>query len=86
METDKKVEPDNWQRFRAASLLGESLAGEKKYAEAEPLLLEGYQGMLARKDRIGAPNHYHLELAHRWLVELYRVLGKPDQAAAWNKE
>jgi hypothetical protein len=66
--------------------LGASLAGEKKYAEAEPLLLEGYQGMLARKDRIDVPDRYHLELAHRWVVRLYQAWGKPDKAAEWKKK
>jgi len=42
VETDKKNQPDDWQRFRAESLLGASLAGQKKYANAAPLLLEGY--------------------------------------------
>jgi len=80
-EVDRKKQPDDWQRFRAESLLGASLAGEKKYAEAEPLLLAGYQGMLARKDRIDAPDRYHLDLAHRWLVQLYKDWGKPRKAA-----
>jgi hypothetical protein len=30
-------EPDDWQRFRAESLLSASLAGQEKYAEAEPI-------------------------------------------------
>jgi len=81
MEVCQKKQPDDWQRFRAESVLGESLAGEKKYAEAEPLLLEGYQGMLARKDRIDVPNRYHLGLAHQWVVQLYRAWGKPGKAA-----
>lgn len=83
LEAEKKVQPDDWQRYRAASLLGESLAGEKKYAEAEPLLLEGYQGMLARKDRIAVPDRYHLDLAQEWLIQLYQAWGKPDKAAEW---
>jgi eukaryotic-like serine/threonine-protein kinase len=86
LEAEKKIQPDDWQRFRAASLLGASLAGEKKYAEAEPLLLEGYQGMLARIDRIAVPDRYHLELAHQWLVQLYQAWGKPDKAAEWEKK
>ena len=86
LEAEKKIQPDDWQRYRAASLLGESLAGEKKYAEAEPLLLEGYQGMLARKDRIAVPNRYHLELAHQWLVQVYQAWGKPGKAAEWKKK
>jgi len=40
VEFNRQKQPDDWQRFRAESLLGASLAGEKKYAEAEPLLLE----------------------------------------------
>jgi serine/threonine protein kinase len=86
METDRKIQPDDWQRFRAESLLGDSLAGQKKYAEAEPLLLEGYRGMLQRKDRIGAPDRYHLRLAHQWLVQLYKDWGKPQKAAEIAKE
>ena len=70
MESDKKIAPDDWQRFRAASVLGESLAGQMKYAEAEPLLQEGYRGMLARKAKIDGPDLYHLERGHEWLVNL----------------
>jgi len=86
METDRKQQPDNWQRFRAESLLGESLAGEKQYDQAEPLLLEGYQGMLARKDLIAVPDRHHLDIAHQWLVQLYQAWGKPEKAAAWRKK
>ena len=86
VELNQKQQPDDWQRFRAESLLGASLAGEKKYAEAEPLLLEGYQGMLTRKDRIAAPDRWHLERAHQWLVQLYKNWGKPEKAAAIAKE
>ena len=86
LETEKKVQPDDWQRYRAVTLVGASLAGEKRYAEAEPLLLEGYQGMLARKDRIDAPYWYHLDRGREWLVQLYQAWGKPDKAAEWNKK
>jgi hypothetical protein len=81
----RKKQPDDWQRFRAESLLGASLAGRKKYAEAEPLLLDAYQGMLARKKRIGVPNLYHLERAREWIVQLYQAWGKQNQAAEWRK-
>jgi len=86
LETEQKVQADDWQRFRAESLLGASLAGEKKYAEAEPLLLEGYQGLLARKDRIVVPDWYHLDRAHDWIVQLYQAWGKPSKAAEWRKK
>jgi tetratricopeptide (TPR) repeat protein len=85
-EFERKKEPDDWQRFHAESLLGASLAGQKKYAEAEPLLLEGYQGMEARKDRIAVPDRYHLDRAREWIAELYQAWGKPAQAAEWRKK
>ena len=86
MEFYRKKQPDDWQRYRAESLLGASLAGQKKYAEAELLLVEGYQGMLARKDRIGVPDRYHLERAHEWLLQLYQAWDKPAKAAEWRKK
>jgi tetratricopeptide (TPR) repeat protein len=85
LETERKIRPNGWQRYRAGSLLGASLAGEKKYPEAEPLLLEGYQGMLARKDRISVPDRYNLNLARQWVIELYQSWGKPAKAAEWSK-
>jgi tetratricopeptide (TPR) repeat protein len=84
-EFDRKKRPDDWQRFRAESLLGGSLAGQKKYAEAEPLLLQGYQGMAARKQRIAVPDRYHLDRAREWIVQLYEAWGKPEKAAEWRK-
>lgn len=80
LEFNQKKQPDGWQRFRAECLLGASLAGQKKYAEAEPLLLEGYQGMLARKDQMEVPDWYHLDRAREWNVELYEAWGKPQKA------
>ena len=85
MQTSRKKQPDDWQGFRAETLLGESLAGQKKYAEAEPLLLEGYQGMLARKDRIEVPYWDNLDRARGWIVQLYQAWGKPEKAAEWKK-
>jgi tetratricopeptide (TPR) repeat protein len=85
LEFEEKSQPDNWERFRAESLLGASLAGQKKYAEAEPLLLAGYQGMLARKEMMGAPNLYYLNRSREWLVQLYQSWGKPEKVAAWRK-
>jgi tetratricopeptide (TPR) repeat protein len=85
-EFDQRKQPDNWQRFRAESLLGASLAGQKRFIEAEPMLLEGYQGMLMRKDRMAVPDRYHLDRAHEWLVQLYRAWGRPEKASEWKRE
>jgi len=86
LESDQKSHREDWGHFSDESVLGASLAGQKKYAEAEPLLLEGYRGMLARKDRIGVPERYYLDRAREWLVKLYQAWGKPETAAEWSKK
>ncbi|HKU27813.1 MAG TPA: tetratricopeptide repeat protein, partial [Candidatus Sulfotelmatobacter sp.] len=86
LEFAEKYHLDNWERYRAASLLGTSLARQKKYAEAELLLLQGYAGMLERKGRTGVAYWYHLDRAREWLVQLYQSWGKTEQAAAWQKK
>jgi hypothetical protein len=85
LEFDRKTRPDDWQRFRAESLLGASLAGQEKYADAEPLLLEGYNGMVTRKEKIAAPNWYQLKRAREWIAQLYQAWGKPAKAAEWRQ-
>ena len=50
---DKKI-PDDWTTFETRSLLGASLISQKKYAEAEPLLIQGYEGLTARAAKIPA--------------------------------
>ncbi len=67
-------------RFRAETLVGAGLAGQKQNAAAEPLLLEGCRGMLARQDRIEVPNRYHLDRARDWLAQMYKAWGKPAKA------
>jgi hypothetical protein len=86
IDFNRKRQPDDWQGFRAETLLGASLAGQKKYAEAEPLLLEGYQGMLARKDQMKVADKYHLDRAREWIVQLYQAWGKPEKAAEWRQQ
>jgi serine/threonine protein kinase/tetratricopeptide (TPR) repeat protein len=85
LDFGRKKQPDDWKRFRAESLLGASLAGQKQYAEAEPFLLEGYQGMAARKDQIAVPDRYHLYRAREWILQMYQAWGKPEKAAEWRK-
>ncbi len=86
LEFNRKKQPDDWQRFRAESLLGASLAGQKKYAEAEPLLLEGYRGMAERRELIRVPDRYHLDRAREWIIQLYQAWGKAEEAAAWRQK
>ena len=75
--------PDDWSRFNTQNLLGESLLGQKKHAEAEPLLLSGYQGMKTRETRIPARYKVLLTAAGERVVRLYESWGKKEKAKEW---
>jgi serine/threonine protein kinase len=78
--------PDDWSRFNTMSLLGGALLGRGKYAEAEPLVVPGYEGMKARAATIAAQvKHRLLEAAER-VVRLYEAWGKPDTAREWKEK
>ena len=87
LETNRKIQPDDWQRYYDESLLGACLAGQKKYAEAEPLLISGYQGMVVRKDRILAVwDKHQLDSCGGWIVRLYQAWGKPEKSKEWRQK
>jgi serine/threonine protein kinase/Tfp pilus assembly protein PilF len=81
-----KVWPDGWLRFNGQSLLGAALAGQEKYTEAEPLLLQGYEGMKKREAQIPADHRIRLRQALERLIQLYDAWEKPEQADSWRKK
>jgi tetratricopeptide (TPR) repeat protein len=83
LATREKAQPDDWRTFHTRSQLGGSLLGQQKFAEAEPLILHGYEGMMAREAKIPAPKKKHLSEAAGRVVKLYEVWGKKDEAARW---
>ena len=63
------------------------MLGQKKYAEAEPLLLQGYEGMKQREAKIPAQfRQVSLTEALERLVKLYEDWDKPGEAANWKKK
>jgi tetratricopeptide (TPR) repeat protein len=84
----EKKQPDDWMTFDAKSSLGGSLLDQKKYIEAEPLLLNGYEGMKKREEKIPGGRYGWdrvLESLDR-LVRFYDATGKPESATNWRKE
>jgi eukaryotic-like serine/threonine-protein kinase len=79
----QKAGPAAWERFHAQSLLGESLAAERKYAEAEPLLVSGYEGLRERRDKLPAMSRREVESAAEQIVRLYEDWHKADKAQEW---
>jgi hypothetical protein len=82
----EKSRPDAWETFSTKLSLGAALGGLAKHAEAEPLLVSGYEGLKERWATIPEPqrNKRLTEAIHR-LVDLYTAWKKPDEAAGWQK-
>jgi len=70
-----------WDTFERQSLLGASLAGQGKYAEAEPLLIAGFEGLKKLSPAISVDAG--LPEAGQRLVRLYSAWGKPEKAGEW---
>jgi tetratricopeptide (TPR) repeat protein len=75
--------PGDWSRFNSMSLLGGALQGQRRYAEAEPLIVQGYEGLKAREGTIPPLARPRLPEAAERVVRLYEAWGQPEQAAAW---
>jgi non-specific serine/threonine protein kinase/serine/threonine-protein kinase len=82
----EKIHPDDWTTFETKSLLGQALLDQKKYADAEPLLLSAYKGLKERAAQIPPSDKSRLTEALDRLVRLYEAWNKPDEAARWRKE
>jgi tetratricopeptide (TPR) repeat protein len=82
----EKKQPDDWTTFIARSMLGEALNGQQKRADAEQLLLQGYEGMKQRVARIPIEGKPRVAEALERLVQLYDAWSKPDQATRWRRE
>src|SRR5262249_1820352 len=71
-------------------LLGESLLGQRKYAEAERLLLDSHEGLRAAPDA-GDPEAIPAQartgvVGLGRMVRLYDAWGQPSRAEEWRKE
>ena len=82
----EKLAPDDWQTFHARSLLGAALLGQRKLAEAEPLLLAGFRGMQERRSGIAAKSLRRIAQALERLVQLYEAKGDAVEVAAWRNK
>lgn len=74
---------ENWGRFVAMSLLGEALSGQGRFAESEPLLLEGYRGLKQAEPSLNASGQWRLAEAAQWLVQFYEATEQSDRANEW---
>ena len=85
------MEPDAFETFQAQSRLGGALLGQKKYAEAERHLVDGYQGLKEREKGRGTKSYgptpeQEMSEAIERLVQFYDATKRPAEAAKWRNE
>lgn len=85
LDVRQQRQPDSWMTFDARGMLGMSLFGQDKFAEAEPLLLAGFQGLKEREATLDAGDRIHLLRAIDLLAQLYDSWDRPEKAAEWRK-
>jgi hypothetical protein len=83
LNSHDKIGADTWVRYNCESLLGASLLAQRKYAEAEPLLLSGYEGTLLRRTTMPWDRQVALHDAAERILQLYKSWGKPEKVAEW---
>jgi hypothetical protein len=82
----EKTQPDAWTTFNTISMLGGALSGQKKYADAEPLLLKGYEGMKKREKTIPPQGIIRIPEALDRLIEFSSATNKPDEVKKWRAD
>lgn len=86
LPTLEKEQPGLSTTFEAQSMLGEALAGQKRYIEAKPLLLQAYERLKRRDRERPSPSHAQpIKEAGKRIVQLYDAMGKPGEADTWRK-
>jgi eukaryotic-like serine/threonine-protein kinase len=82
----EKSKRDEWLRFHTMSQLGYSLAAQGKYAEAEALLTDGYEGLMVNEAKIPPARKKDLAAAAARIAPFYDDWGKPEKAELWRKK
>jgi tetratricopeptide (TPR) repeat protein len=86
LKSENKNSPDAWERYNTQSLLGVSLAAQERFAEAEPLLLSGYEGLIQRKSAIPWEMRPIVAQAGERIVLCYQRWDQPEKAAEWREK
>jgi hypothetical protein len=80
-----RSDPSAWERFNVDSMLGTSLAAQKKFEEAESLLISGFNGMGSSRPTTNQnmASRFTREQAGEAVIQLYAEWGKPEKQSEW---
>lgn len=86
LEVRQKTIPDHFLTFNSMSLLGWSLSRQKKFKQAEPMLLNGYAGLKAREKKIPARARSMIDNAVRRIIEFYEAQDDTVKVREWKQK
>jgi hypothetical protein len=73
-------------RARIVSGLGQALAGQGKFADAEPVVIEGFSTLMANRKILRGDTTLMAREALDAVVQFYRAAGKPEKAEEWERK
>jgi tetratricopeptide (TPR) repeat protein len=82
----EKKAPETLLRFEVQSRLGEALLEQRRYVDAEPLLLGAFEGIEVREGHLPPAERRRLVESGRRIVRLYEAWGHAEKAAAWRSK
>lgn len=82
----KQYGKEAWRVFLTQSLLGAALSEQKKYAEAEPMLKEAFEGLTKESEAI--PKNFKKSISNTAarLAKMYEAQGQAEEAEKWKKK
>ena len=86
LEIRERLNPEHWTPYHAKSLLGAAMAGQGRLDDAEPLLLEGYEGVKMHRHQLEDEHKIRLNETLFRLIQFYMQTGKSEQANRWIQE
>jgi tetratricopeptide (TPR) repeat protein len=86
LEALESANPSHWHTAKARCLLGSILYLEGRFADAEPLLALGYQGLTQAKPEVGFDPRPNLIEAASDLLSVYQALGRTNDVDQWRRE
>jgi serine/threonine protein kinase len=82
----QKKQPNSVMHHHTTSVLGAALAGQQKYADAEPLLVKSATGLVANAAKLSPRNRERMLAAVQRVIDLYDAWDRPEDAAHWRKQ
>lgn len=79
LDIRQRLQPEHWTVHNTEAMLGAALLGQQRYAEAEPLLLAGYEGMVRHQSELPSTADIGLTEALDRLIELYTAMGQSER-------